>query len=85
MFTLKIVVRVLVSRNSQYQRSCPHLLVIDEDKTLLVYGECDYSGRYVTRYVMTILGGPKKDFRDASEKSLIPEVKGILAILRQYS
>ena len=46
----------------------PHLLVIDEDKSLLVYGECDYSGGYVTRYVMTMLGDPKKDFRDANEK-----------------
>ena len=46
----------------------PDLLVIDEDRVLLTYGACDYSGGYVTRYVMAMLGDARRDFEGATEK-----------------
>ena len=46
----------------------PNLLVIDENRVLLTYGACDYTGGYVTRYVMAMLGDARKDFEGATEK-----------------
>jgi len=46
----------------------PHMLFLNENKTLLIYGNCDYSGGYVTRYVEVMVGDPHKDFRDATPK-----------------
>ena len=46
----------------------PELLVIDEDRMLLTYGACDYTGGYVTRYVMAMLGDARRDFEGAEEK-----------------
>ena len=46
----------------------PDMLVIDEDRVLLSYGACDYTGGYVTRYVMAMLGDAKRDFEGATEK-----------------
>ena len=46
----------------------PDLLVINEDRVLLTYGACDYTGGYVTRYVMAMLGDAKRDFEGATEK-----------------
>ena len=46
----------------------PDLLVIDGDRVLLTYGACDYTGGYVTRYVMAMLGDAKRDFEGATEK-----------------
>ena len=46
----------------------PHMLMLDDKKTLLIYGNCDYTGGYVTRYVEAMIGDPDKDFRDAKPK-----------------
>lgn len=46
----------------------PHMLVLNEEKTLLIYGNCDYSGGYVTRYVEVMVGDPNKNFKDAKPK-----------------
>ncbi|RLE94144.1 MAG: hypothetical protein DRN04_04390 [Thermoprotei archaeon] len=46
----------------------PHMLVLNKTKTLLIYGNCDYSGGYVTRYVEVMVGDPRKDFKDAAPK-----------------
>ena len=46
----------------------PHMLVLDSEKILLVYGNCDYTGGYVTRYVEAMIGDPNRDFRNAIPK-----------------
>jgi len=46
----------------------PDMLVISEDRVLLTYGECDYRGGYVTRYVVAVLGDARRDFEGAAEK-----------------
>jgi len=61
----------------------PDLLVIGEDRVLLTYGACDYSGGYVTRYVMAMLGDARKDFEGAAEKIIYTGSGGMRAIHMQ--